>query len=61
METASKQEIIKYLKAVGLGIVIGFGLGTIATNMSYTYHLMNDCETMKQFRIGKLAYDCKVK
>jgi hypothetical protein len=40
---------------------VGFALGTIATNISYTYHLQQDCDTMKQFRIGKLAYDCKVK
>ena len=61
MDTTTKQEIWKYLKAVFVGICIGFGIGTVATNMSYTHHLMNDCETMKQFRIGKLAYECKVK
>jgi len=40
---------------------VGFALGTIATNITYTHHLMKDCETMKQFRIGNLAYECKVK
>lgn len=61
MDTTTKTEIVKYLKAVFVGVCIGFGVGTVATNMSYTYHLMKDCETMKQFRIGSLAYECKVK
>ncbi len=59
--TEVKSEIWKYLKAVFVGVCIGFGLGTVATNMSYTHHLMKDCETMKQFRINNLAYECKVK
>ncbi len=42
-------------------LFVGFCLGSFATNMTYTYNLQQDCDTMKQFRIGKLAYDCKVK
>lgn len=42
-------------------LFVGFALGTIATNITYTYHLQQDCDTMKQFRIGKLAYTCMVK
>jgi hypothetical protein len=42
-------------------LFVGFSLGTIATNITYTYHLQQDCDTMKQFRIGKLAYTCIIK
>lgn len=42
-------------------LLVGFGLGSLATNVTYTYHLQQDCDTLKQFRIGKLAYTCIVK
>lgn len=61
MDTTTKNEIVKYLKTLLVGIAIGFGIGTLATNMSYTYHLQKDCEMMKQFRVGNLAYKCEVK
>jgi len=33
----------------------------MVSNATFTYHLQQDCELLKQFRVGKLAYDCKVK
>jgi hypothetical protein len=42
-------------------LLVGFALGSMATNATFTYNLQQDCDTMKQFRIGKLAYTCMVK
>jgi hypothetical protein len=42
-------------------LMVGFALGTMVSNATFTYHLQQDCDTMKQFRIGKLAYTCMVK
>jgi hypothetical protein len=42
-------------------LLVGFALGTMVSNATFTYHLQQDCDTMKQFRIGKLAYTCIVK
>ena len=42
-------------------LLVGFALGTVVSNITYTYHLQQDCDTLKQFRIGKLAYTCIVK
>lgn len=42
-------------------LLLGFALGSIVTNYTYTYQIMKDCELMKQFRVNNLAYDCKVK
>jgi hypothetical protein len=42
-------------------LMVGFALGSMATNVTFTYHLQQDCDTLKQFRIGKLAYTCMVK
>lgn len=42
-------------------LLVGFALGSMVANATFTYHLQQDCDTMKQFRIGKLAYECKVK
>jgi len=42
-------------------LLVGFALGTMVSNATFTYHLQQDCDTMKQFRIGKLAYTCMVK
>jgi hypothetical protein len=63
MDTDIKQEKVWLTKMRNFAVVllVGFALGTIATNITYTYHLQQDCDTMKQFRIGKLAYTCMVK
>jgi hypothetical protein len=42
-------------------LLIGFALGSIVTNATYTYQIMKDCELMKQFRVDNLAYTCMVK
>jgi hypothetical protein len=42
-------------------LLVGFAIGTMVSNATFTYHLQQDCDTMKQFRIGKLAYTCMVK
>jgi hypothetical protein len=42
-------------------LLVGFAVGTMVSNATFTYHLQQDCDTMKQFRIGKLAYTCMVK
>ena len=42
-------------------LFVGFALGSIVANATFTYHLQQDCELLKQFRIGKLAYTCMVK
>ena len=63
MDTDTKDHKVWLTKFRNFVIVlfVGFGIGTIATNISYTYHLQQDCDTMKQFRIGKLAYTCIIK
>jgi hypothetical protein len=48
-------------RLVCYGLLIGFSAGLYVSSAMSTKQLMEDCETMKQFRIGKLAYDCKVK
>lgn len=42
-------------------LLIGFALGSITTNYTYTFQLMKDCELLKQFRVNNLAYTCMVK
>jgi len=42
-------------------LLVGFAIGSMVSNATFTYHLQQDCDTMQQFRIGKLAYECKVK
>ena len=42
-------------------LLVGFALGSMVTNATFTYQLQQDCDTMKQFRIGKVAYTCMVK
>jgi hypothetical protein len=42
-------------------LLIGFALGSIVTNATYTYQLQKDCELMKQFRVNNLAYTCMVR
>jgi len=42
-------------------LLVGFAVGSMVSNATFTYQLQQDCDTMKQFRIGKLAYTCIVK
>jgi hypothetical protein len=42
-------------------LLIGFALGSIVTNATYTYQIQKDCELMKQFRVNNLAYTCIMK
>lgn len=55
------KEWFKWFKVFGMGLMGGFAAGLITANITYTKNLMDDCETMKQFRVGKLAYTCTVK
>lgn len=52
---------VEKLRSFLTQLLIGFALGSIMTNYTYTYQLMKDCELMKQFRINNLAYSCMVK
>lgn len=56
----SKEWIAK-LRNFMIVLLVGFALGSMVTNATFTYQLQQDCDTMKQFRIGKLAYTCMVK
>lgn len=58
MET---KEWIEKLRNFLTVLLVGFALGSIVTNATFTYQLQKDCELMKQFRVNNLAYDCKVK
>jgi hypothetical protein len=42
-------------------LLIGFALGSIVTNATFTYQIMKDCDLMKQFRVDNLAFTCMVK
>jgi hypothetical protein len=42
-------------------LLIGFALGSIVTNTTFTYQLMKDCELLKQFRVNNLAFTCIIK
>jgi len=42
-------------------LLLGFAVGSIMTNYTYTYQLMKDCELLKQFRVNNLAYTCIIK
>jgi hypothetical protein len=42
-------------------LLIGFALGSITTNATFTYQLQKDCELLKQFRVNNLAYTCIIK
>ena len=42
-------------------LLVGFAVGSMVANATFTYQLQQDCDTMKQFRIGKVAYTCMVK
>lgn len=63
MEEIHKEDkawIVKF-RNIAILLLVGFALGSIVSNMTFTYHLQQDCDAMKQFRIGKLAYTCMVK
>jgi hypothetical protein len=49
------------MRKLAITLFLGFCLGSFSANFTYTYQLQQDCELMKQFRVGKLAYECKVK
>ena len=64
METTVEKEDkawVAKLRNFMIVLLVGFALGSLATNITYTYQLQKDCETMRQFRIGSLAYTCMVK
>ena len=42
-------------------LLIGFAVGSLVTNATYTYQIQKDCELMKQFRVNNLAYTCIIK
>lgn len=42
-------------------LLVGFAVGSMVSNATFTYQLQQDCDTMKQFRVGKVAYTCMVK
>jgi hypothetical protein len=42
-------------------LLIGFAVGSLVTNATYTYQIQKDCDLMKQFRVNNLAYTCIVK
>jgi hypothetical protein len=42
-------------------LLVGFAIGSMVSNITFTYQLQQDCDTMKQFRVGKVAYTCMVK
>jgi hypothetical protein len=56
-----KDEWLDKLKNFLTVLLIGFALGSIMTNYTYTHQLMKDCELLKQFRVNNLAYTCIVK
>ena len=63
MDTDIKDDKAWFIKLRNflLVLLVGFALGSMLSNMTFTYHLQQDCDTMKQFRIGKVAYTCIVK
>ena len=60
MTKDDKQWIAK-MRNIAIIALLGFALGSIISNATFTYHLQKDCELLKQFRIGNLAYTCMVK
>ena len=56
-----KDEWLDKLRNFLTVLLIGFALGSIVTNTTFTYHLMKDCELLKQFRVNNIAYTCIVK
>lgn len=56
-----KDQWIEKMRTFLTVLLIGFALGSIVTNATYTYQIQKDCELMKQFRVNNLAYTCIVK
>jgi hypothetical protein len=56
-----KDEWVEKLRNFLTVLLVGFALGSIVTNYTYTYQIMKDCELLKQFRVNNLAYTCTVK
>lgn len=56
-----KDILIEKLRNFLTVLLIGFAVGSIVTNATYTYQIQKDCELMKQFRVNNLAYTCMVK
>ena len=56
-----KDEWLDKLRNFLTVLLIGFAVGSIVTNATYTYQIQKDCELLKQFRVGNLAYTCMVK
>jgi hypothetical protein len=56
-----KDEWVEKLRNFLTVLLVGFALGSIVTNYTYTYQIMKDCELLKQFRVNNLAYTCMVK
>ena len=64
METTIEKEDkawVAKLRNFMIVLLVGFAIGSMVSNATFTYQLQQDCDTMKQFRIGKLAYTCMVK
>ena len=56
-----KDEWLDKLRNFLTVLLIGFAVGSLVTNATYTYQIQKDCELMKQFRVNNLAYTCMVK
>ena len=56
-----KDEWLDKLRNFLTVLLIGFAIGSLVTNATYTYQIQKDCELMKQFRVNNLAYTCIVK
>lgn len=61
MDTDIKNIWVDKLRNFLTVLLIGFAVGSIVTNATYTYQIQKDCELLKQFRVGNLAYTCMVK
>ena len=64
METTIEKEDkawVAKLRNFMIVLLVGFAVGSMVANATFTYQLRKDCETMRQFRIGSLAYTCMVK
>ena len=64
METTIEKEDkawVAKLRNFMIVLLVGFAVGSMVANATFTYQLQKDCETMRQFRIGSLAYTCMVK
>jgi hypothetical protein len=61
MDTDTKNIWLDKLRNFLTVLLVGFAVGSIVTNATYTYQIQKDCELMKQFRVNNLAYTCMVK